>query len=207
MFSSPRIGKNVFKKNGVEKIIFSQVLSFETSCKLGKAFGKEKGSKEIMNYLQKTLIELERDFTEKEIILILEGFIYHYRASDDLLKKTLKSIKIENLDVIQQCNLVKALNIMDFNDSKLNNILEKHIVNTLKDIKNIKINEITEILITYCITRNGSRELYRLLELVINYKLKSIAKDPKILNKIHICYMTSGFCNNDLLLKIESLLN
>ena len=52
-------------------------------------------------------------------------------------------------------------------------------------------------------TRIGSRELYKLLELVIKYRFDDIKANDVVLKSIYVHYTKSGLCSPELLEKIE----
>lgn len=72
----------------------------------------------------------------------------------------------------------------------------------LKDVKNVDIDELYEIIVSYNHTRIGSRQLYKLLELVVKFRLNDIKENAKIIKGIFVVCTKSGLMSKDVLDKL-----
>jgi hypothetical protein len=201
-----------------EKFKKMEGLSIGEIGRIATAFGSYRGSNALFAVLEdraraamgKDLrIEIKNDtptISLEELKIILSGFLFSSRGSKDFFE-TIKPILlhyIEQLTPIEYSKLFKFLSTNGYLKEKPMQIyLEKKIVARLKEIKEINAEEIAEIVKNVCISRHGSRELYKLMELVVGHKIDEICNHPKAGSQIYRYYETSGLCSSELLGMLE----
>jgi hypothetical protein len=185
-------------------------LTFDDLCNCGVAFGEYKGELKIFKILEEKILKDLKDVSALEIKKILEALAFTYKASKELLLflKPQILLHIQYFSPIDLAKIVKSYYILEAleSDDVFFRILEKNIVAHLKDLKNVKNEELMEFVRCYCVTRNGSREFYKLLELVVKYKFNELAKNSNYIEGMYKFYSTSGFCSPELLKDFEVLL-
>ena len=77
--------------------------------------------------------------------------------------------------------------------------IELEVVKTLKNTKDIPIEQIALITKVFCTTRSGSREFHKLLETTILSRLEDLKKNMDILFSIGHKFEESGLCSLDTL--------
>ena len=186
-------------------------LSFDDLSNCGIAFGLEDFSSNIFALIEERMMkDIVTEINPLKIKQILESLAYNYKGSKQMMM-FLKPHILSNIlyfSPIDLAKIVKSYYIIDAipkNDDFFR-IMEKKIVVHLKDINNIKPDELMEFVRSYCVTRNGSREFYKLLELVVNHRFRDIIKNPEYIHGMYDFYSTSGFCSPELLKKFEILL-
>ena len=76
---------------------------------------------------------------------------------------------------------------------------EEEIVKTLRNIKDISVEEITLIVKVFCTTRSGSREFHKLLETAVLSRLDDLKKNMNLMYQIGFTFEESGLCSIDTL--------
>lgn len=196
----------------VEENLISSIdkLSFDDLTNCGIAFGSEDFHDKLFVIIEQKIMNNIKDITPLKIKQILEALAFNYKGSKELMI-FLKPHILSNLNYFTPSDLAKIvksyyiLEAIESNDDFFR-VMEKRIVSYLKDIKNIKNEELLEFVRCYCVTRNGSREFYKLLELVVDYRFKELIKNPEYVKGIFNFYSTSGFCSPELLKKFEAFL-
>jgi hypothetical protein len=77
--------------------------------------------------------------------------------------------------------------------------IEEGVVKTLRNTKEITIEEIALIVKVFCTTRSGSREFHKLLETTVLQRLEDLKKNMEILYQIGFKFEESGLCSLDTL--------
>lgn len=196
----------------IEAKVIEQVdkLTFDELCNCGVAFGANKANLKIFTILETKIMKDVGEVTPLKIKQILEALGFNYKASKELMLflKSQILLHIQYFTPIDLAKIVKSYYILEVLEPEDDFFLtlEKKIVAHLKDLKNVKNEELMEFVRCFCVTRNGSREFYKLLELVINYKFKELAKNQDYIEGMYKFYSTSGFCSPELLKQFEVLL-
>lgn len=76
---------------------------------------------------------------------------------------------------------------------------EEEVVKTLRNVKEIPIEQIALITKVFCTTRSGSREFHKLLETTVLTRLEDLKKKMDILYSIGYKFEESGLCSLDTL--------
>ena len=78
------------------------------------------------------------------------------------------------------------------------------LANLQKNSDKISDENLLEILLTFCMTRRGSRELHKTIEYIVNIRVERIGKEnAELLGKFYVLYTNSGLVSPDTLRKIE----
>eukprot|EP01015_Nassula_variabilis_P013701 TRINITY_DN2128_c0_g1_i10.p3 TRINITY_DN2128_c0_g1~~TRINITY_DN2128_c0_g1_i10.p3 ORF type:complete len:108 (+),score=39.81 TRINITY_DN2128_c0_g1_i10:23-346(+) len=72
----------------------------------------------------------------------------------------------------------------------------------LGDVYKRQVQEVVEVATTYNLTRVGSRDMYRLIEVVIRQKFADIQKDGQVANTLYTLYTKSALCTPELVEKL-----
>lgn len=167
---------------------------------LGSKPAKTQTETQKMASKEDPLISLE------ELKLLMSGFLYTSRGSK-VFFETIKPCLLhylEELNTIEHSKLFKVVSMVGSQKERaLLGYLEKKIVGRLKEVKEIRVEEITEVVKNTCLSRQGSREMFKLMELVVGYKMEEICKNPEAGRQIHRSYELSGLCSNELMVKLE----
>ncbi|KAM3138809.1 hypothetical protein pb186bvf_009012 [Paramecium bursaria] len=191
-------------------------LDLEQVCLVAQGFGFDYGSNQLLGKLESIILKDFDKYSIIELRSILKGFVFTYRGSKklfSLLKNKVTALK-HDLTINELVSIVKAFYITENDDQQFYTDIEKRVLGRLKEVKDISLLEIHDIVHSYTITRIGSRELYKLLEIVnitfifqiINHRFDDIRQDAIILGKLYDYYSRSGLCDPDLLQRIGSFL-
>jgi hypothetical protein len=77
--------------------------------------------------------------------------------------------------------------------------IEEGVVKTLRNTKEITIEEIALITKVFCTTRSGTREFHKLLETTVLQRLEDLKKNMEIIYQIGFKFEESGLCSLDTL--------
>lgn len=81
--------------------------------------------------------------------LVLHGFVFNYRGSEHLLTSLLPIISssLDSLSVSEQALVVKAYYILEIEADQLSKQIEINILDKLKDVAALSVQEIYEVLL------------------------------------------------------------
>ena len=77
--------------------------------------------------------------------------------------------------------------------------MEEGVVKTLRNTKDISVEEIALITKVFCTTRTGSRDFHKLLETTVLQRLDDLKKNMDALYQIGYKFEESGLCSLDTL--------
>ena len=77
--------------------------------------------------------------------------------------------------------------------------IEEGVVKTLRNTKDITVEEIALITKVFCTTRSGTREFHKLLETTVLQRLEDLKKNMEVLYQIGFKFEESGLCSLDTL--------
>jgi hypothetical protein len=63
--------------------------------------------------------------------------------------------------------MIKYIHLLEYDDNSFNRECESVILESMKDVDRLELNEFLEIVKSYTVTRIGSRELYKTIDLWI----------------------------------------
>lgn len=195
-------------------------LSIVDMGRIASAFGTYRGSPSLFAILEKRIIglltpeaakiqtrtKLDSVISLEELKMLLAGFMYTSRGSKPFFEslKPFLLLYLDELTTIEHSKLFKVVSMSGYQKEKgLQNYLEKKMVDRLKQVKEISVEEIMEIVKSTCTSRQGSREMFKLMELVVGYKLEEICKNSQVGMQIYRYYEHSGLCSSELILKME----
>lgn len=196
----------------IEEKIIEKIdqLTFEDFANCGAAFGQRDSHHNLFKIIEENIMKNINDLTPLKIKKILEALAFTYKGSVELLLFLKPHVldHINYFDYVDLANISKSYYIMEVLNSQdeFFQIIEKKIVQHLKNLNNVKNEELIEFVKCFCVSRNGSREFYKLMELVVEYKLKDLIRIPDYISILYNFYSTSGFCSPQLLTKLETLL-
>ena len=184
-------------------------LGWRSACQIAEGFGFEYGDKEFFKVLETEIFrEIGEIDPQVHLEPIINGFIRTFHGSEELFEK-LKPIIIENLalfNIKQTTQIVSSFHIAEYDDRRFFHQIERYVVQRLKDVQAITVAEIYDIVKCYTVTRVGSREIYKLLEIVIKFRFEDIKKDHEVLKGLYVYYTKSGLVSPELLRDLELLM-
>ncbi|KRX00567.1 hypothetical protein PPERSA_12786 [Pseudocohnilembus persalinus] len=193
-------------------------------------FGFEMGSNLMFDrFCEIACPHIEKIKNKKDLDIFIKGFVYSYRGNQkilDLISFKIQQIVEEQYNYTVQINgdketldqlsesgqifsvtelaqISKSLYMAEYQNKKLEFLIEKFIVTQLKDVGRITLEEILECVKSYTITRIGSRQIYKLLEIIIRHRFEDLKKNQEICQKIYVFYAKSGLCSSELLEQLE----
>ena len=173
-------------------------LTPESACYFGLSFGFERGSKRFLGLLMRAA---EQRLPTKDPSVFresCEGFLFTYRADEEFLDKLLQDWEplIPSLSPGFLAKMDKSLYIIEQEKRPASAVIQAKVLGLLKtQAAEMPIEDLIEIALAYNLTRSGSREFYRVLELVLKERLDEIARQPETLEKLIRMYTESGLCN------------
>ena len=100
----------------------------------------------------------------------------------------------------------KAYYILEVDNKELFDMIEGISIYLLKNYSaDLTNDQLYEIVLSYNMTRKGTREMYKLLEFIIGTKLNALNDNPELLKKIYIIYRDSGLCSEHFLDTLSKL--
>lgn len=127
--------------------------------------------------------------------------MHTYRGSLRLFKilRDKFIIFLPELTTVEVARIVKSLYLIEFDDKEIYKRYEDRVIYQLQGVDEITLEEILEISKSYTLTRNGSRKLYKLLEIVMTHRWEEISKDHKVMKELYVYYSKSGLCSESLM--------
>ncbi len=155
------------------------------------------GSEMLFQYMEKILISRFNEIDNNSFRDVVRGFIISQLGSDaffQLIKTRIEEnfslFNVTELVFITKCYFDKKQGDKDFF-----NQIEKELGKHLAKMDSVLLEEICTIVDCLCKTKVFSREFQKLLEMVINSKIKEITGSPKICNFLYSLYYDSGMCS------------
>lgn len=175
------------------------------TCLVAESFGFDYGSEDLFRKLEKRILAEFSDLEYEQFKFVLRGFIYSYRGSKQLFKAMKNKLQMffPKMDLTTLALIAKAYHITENDDKQFEGILERYVINGLKRLDQVNVDELFEVASSYNVTRVGSREIYKILEFVIREKFEAIAKKPEVARGLYFLYTTSGLCSPELLRKLQ----
>lgn len=172
------------------------VLSFEQTCLVAKGFEKEFIDEDFAIDLQNHIYHLLPSLSFEEFQLFIESFVCTYIIDEDLYK-IIRPMILSNLkefELIPLMKLARSVYILDIQkENEIWEISEKMVLGMLKDYEQyLGIEEYFEIILTFHLSRIGSRELFKLLESKFTSRVSDFEDDTVYLEKISHIFATSG---------------
>jgi len=133
-----------------------------------------------------------------QLINILNGFVYNLRAEPELLQiiKPLIIVFNDQLDITDRAKIVKSYNIMESDDMNLYSQIEQSILRDLKDVDMISLDQFIEVVKSYTVTRIGSREIYKVMDLWIQFRWEEVIVDREIVTEMYSYFYESGLISS-----------
>jgi len=133
-----------------------------------------------------------------QLINILNGFVYNLRAEPELLQiiKPLIIVFNDQLDITDRAKIVKSYNIMESDDMNLYSQIEQSILRDLKDVDMISLDQFIEVVKSYTVTRIGSREIYKVMDLWIQFRWEEVIVDREIVIEMYSYFYESGLISS-----------
>lgn len=183
-------------------------LKFEDCCLFSKAFGFDFITQRLLRVLDAiSEDELPRANFE-QIRLYIDGFLLTYKISNKsfaVLDEKLPAM-LPSLSLVESVRIAKAYYMLGFEKQPLVQLIEQKVLMSLyNEWETLEPTTLFDIVHSYCLTRLGSRELYRVIELVLSQRLHELGKDRELIQRLIAIYRESGMCTHQFLDKLKKL--
>jgi len=102
---------------------------------------------------------------------------------------------------VEMAKLLRAYHVMEVGDKEIEAMLHDNLLQCVQKHSSLISNEdLFEIFLTFVITRSGTRELYKTLEYLINFRLPKIGQDSELALKFYDAANKSGLVSSETLL-------
>ena len=202
------IRTEVYKSIEKNVINSKEKLSFKTCCYLAKGFGYDHGSPELFQIFNAITMSQLEEVTLENLMNYVAGFLFTYRVSPTALPLIVAKIDhfLPSISPGNLAKIVKALYILEQEKLPIVKRIEALLVQTLREsIQELSKEELFEITFSYCLTRIGSREFYRTLEIALVSRLEELALDKQLFENFIEVYEKSGLCSNSFIYRMRRL--
>lgn len=198
--------KRLFKAIEEQVLEKKMDLTFTDCCLFAKAFGFDNGSPRLMVALD-ALTEEELPQADLELTrLYVDGFLLSYKVSKnafEVLDAKLIGF-LSSLSLFESVRIAKAYFMLGHEGRPLVRLIEQKVLVALyNDWESLDPHSLYETVHSYCLTRLGSRELYRVLEMVLSRRLDTLAKDRVLIQRLVAIYRESGMCSHQFLTRMQ----
>lgn len=202
------IRAEVYKSIESNVIDSKEKLNFKTCCYLAKGFGYDHGSPELFHTLNAMTESHLEEATLENLMNYAAGFLFTYRISPTALPIIIKKLDhfLPSVSPGNLAKIVKSLYILEQEKLPIVKRIEALLVQTLREsVQDISKEELFEITFSYCLTRIGSREFYRTLEIALVSRLEELALDKQLFENFIEVYEKSGLCSNSFIYRMRRL--
>lgn len=130
-----------------------------------------------------------------------KAFVFSMRGSRPLHQAMLPRILtvLPAFSCKELCYLAHGYHKQALLSKTLATQIEEGVIKTLRQTKDVTIEEIALITKVFCTTRSGTREFHKLLEMTVLQRLEDLKKNMEILYQIGFKFEESGLCSIDTL--------
>ena len=183
-------------------------LDLAYSAAFARCFGLDYGSEKLFYVLELMASENIGKFTLEEYRLYTEGLVFTYRISDkhlDSLLEQFSSFK-SSLSPTFLSKLSKSLHILEKDKHKVVKDIEGALIGIMRNNPQmISKEDAYQMAFCYSLTRNGSREFYKLLEMILANRLNEWVTDGPFIARLYRIYEKSGLCSHQFLTCLNEL--
>jgi hypothetical protein len=147
--------------------------------------------------MEKLLMSRFNELDNNSFRDVVRGFIISQLGSDTFFQLIKNRIK-DNYNLFNMTELIfiaKCFFDKNQGDKEFFEIIEKELGKHLVKMDSVLLEEICTIVDCLCRTKVFSREFQKLVEIVINSKIKDITGNTKICNFLYNLYYDSGMCS------------
>lgn len=192
-----------------EKVLEKKMdLTFKDCCLLAKAFGFDYGSARLFIALDAITLEELPEADLERVKLYVDGFLLSYKVTKEAFEVLDSKLSgfLPAISIFDSVHIAKAYYMLGHDQRPLvKQIEQKVLVALYNDWESMDQQTLYETVYSYTLTRMGSRELYRVLELVLGRRLLEIAKDRDMLKRLIRIYQESGMCSHQFLNRMKQL--
>lgn len=173
-----------------------------------RCFGIEFGSEKLFYVLETMASNDIKNLNLEEYKLYIEGFVFSYRISDTNLDTVLEKFSTyrAHLTPAFLAKLSKSLYILEKEKHKVMKEIESILIGILKNNPDwVTKEDAYQMAFCYSLTRNGSREFYKILEENLANNLSEWMRDISFIQKLHSIYEKSGLCTYQFLSCLKEL--
>lgn len=183
-------------------------LTFEQTCRLAKALTFENLDDDTAIDLQNHIYPRLTRASLEEVRLFCEGFICSYLVDRDLYLQ-MHPVVLEHaaqFEISELMRLTRAVHNLEFREEPemLALAQERALAHIKHGWQLLSVQEYFQLFLTFHLTRHGSRELYKLLELTFTQRLEDFKEETDYLRKISSILSTSGMCDPESVLLIDN---
>ncbi len=141
-------------------------------------------------------------------MMVVQGLVYNLRATEELLAFLHPHILALSgeLGVSDLARIIKSTHLLEYDDLSFNKGVESAILGALKDVGRLEIEEFLEVVKSYTVTRIGSRELYKTLDLWIQFRWEEVSEDRGALDTLGLYLGESGLASIKTLKMIQNMI-
>ena len=172
-----------------------------TCCAAGFAISGF-GSQYIFSLMEQGIFANMDKFSDAENVKeICKAFVFSQRGSRLLHQAMLPRIQatISSFSCKELCYLIHGYHKQGNLPKSFTSAVEEGVVKTLRNTKDISVEEIALITKVFCTTRTGSRDFHKLLETTVLQRLDDLKKNMDALYQIGYKFEESGLCSLDTL--------
>jgi hypothetical protein len=202
------IRTEVYKSIERNVIDSKEKLNFKTCCYLAKGFGFDHGSADLFQIFNAITMAKLEEATLENMMNYVAGFLFTYRVSPEALSIVLTKLDhfMPSISPGNLAKIVKALYILEQEKLPIVKRIESLLIQILREsVQDISKEELFEITFSYCLTRIGSREFYRTLEIALVSRLEELALDKQLFENFIDVYEKSGLCSNSFIYRMRRL--
>lgn len=144
----------------------------------------------------------------ENLMMVVQGLVYNLRATEELLSflhPHILSLSGE-LQVADLARIIKSTHLLEYDDLHFNKGVESVILSSLKEVDRLEIGEFLEVVKSYTVTRMGSRELYKTMDLWIQFRWEDISEDKTALETLGLYLGESGLVSIKTLKMIQNMI-
>lgn len=196
---------NVIEQRIVDR---KEELDITYACAFARSYGFDHGSEKLFYALEMMASTQIHELTAEQYKLYVEGFVFTYRISDkhlNIILEKFNGFKFQFTPAFL-AQFSKSLYILEKEQHKVMKDIESLLLDIIRNDPGILTkNDAYQLVYSYCLTRAGSREYYKLLELVLAARLSDWAKDLEFVKELANIYEQSGLCSFQFLRCLKEL--
>lgn len=172
-----------------------------TCCAAGFAISGF-GSQYLFSLMEQGMFANIDKFSDAENVKeVCKAFIFSQRGSRLLHQAMMPRIQqtLSTFSCKELCYLLHGYHKQGNLPKAFTQPIEEGVVKTLRNTKEVTIEEIALIAKVFCTTRTGSREFHKLLETTVLSRLEDLKKNMEVLYQIGYKFEESGLCSIDTL--------
>lgn len=183
-------------------------LDLAAVCALAAAFGFDHGSEPLFAFLRERALAVFNGAELTQFKELCHGFVFSYRSPAAFLEKALAVFPRHApvLSLAFLARLAKSLHLLGRDALPAYAAAQTHILSAMKARpESLSKEDLVEVALAFLLTRNASREFYRVLETVLRKRLHALQFDHCTLDALIEAYELSGLCTLSFVSKLKAV--